>query len=388
MSDLQIRALARRLANLERQALLAKQPTLGHSTVQGGAIQVTDDADTLVMIVGQQFDGTRTAAVVAGPTPPVPTMPLAAQTFNGIRCYWDGTFVNDAVAPMDFQRVTVHATTDSDPENLDPLDSSKYVGEITSAAGGEVFASLPVGVEQFIFLVCWSQAGAFSDPSVPDFATPGAITATEIEDGSITTPKLAANAITATKIAADAIDGMTITGPTIQTAASGSRIVIDSAVHTDRISLHQAGGETSPGRLSIGGSQVALRGLEFTGKPAPSVTLTNDSDEFELSNIHLDADLVSIVAPDGVMINDSTVKGIHGGSYSDTTDGSGQIVVNHDLGITPASVVAMQGSSGPGFRPLFAAASSTTFTLVFRRTTDNTVAAASTAVSGRWIAFV
>lgn len=70
-------------------------------------------------------------------------------------------------------------------------------------------------------------------------AAANAITSTQITDGAVTTPKLAAGAVTAAtiaagaitagKVAAGAIDGLTITGSTVQTAASGKRIVLNSA---------------------------------------------------------------------------------------------------------------------------------------------------------------
>jgi hypothetical protein len=47
--------------------------------------------------------------------------------------------------------------------------------------------------------------------------------------GTITAANIAASAITANKISAGAIDGMVITGATIQTAASGARIVLNSS---------------------------------------------------------------------------------------------------------------------------------------------------------------
>ena len=57
----------------------------------------------------------------------------------------------------------------------------------------------------------------------------GAISATKIAANSITADQIAVGAITANAILAGAIDGMIITGSTIRTAASGQRIVIDTA---------------------------------------------------------------------------------------------------------------------------------------------------------------
>lgn len=54
-----------------------------------------------------------------------------------------------------------------------------------------------------------------------------AVTADKIAANAVAADKIAANAVTAAKIAADAIDGKTITGATLQTSATGERIVIE-----------------------------------------------------------------------------------------------------------------------------------------------------------------
>jgi hypothetical protein len=55
------------------------------------------------------------------------------------------------------------------------------------------------------------------------------VTATKIEAGAIEATHIKAGAITADKLDADAINGKTITGATVQTAASAPRIVLNSA---------------------------------------------------------------------------------------------------------------------------------------------------------------
>lgn len=55
------------------------------------------------------------------------------------------------------------------------------------------------------------------------------VTATKIAAGAIEATHIKAGAITADKLDADAINGKTITGATVQTAASGPRIVLNSA---------------------------------------------------------------------------------------------------------------------------------------------------------------
>ncbi|MER5222835.1 hypothetical protein [Streptomyces flaveus] len=65
------------------------------------------------------------------------------------------------------------------------------------------------------------------------------VTATKIAAGVIDATHIKAGAITAEKLDADAINGKTITGATIRTAASGGRIVLDSA----RLTAYGAGAQ-------------------------------------------------------------------------------------------------------------------------------------------------
>jgi hypothetical protein len=80
----------------------------------------------------------------------------------------------------------------------------------------------------------------------------GTITATQIASGTITAGLIAAGAVAAGKIAAGAIDGMTITGATLRTAASGARVVVDS-VNVDRVKLYTGQEQTDlPGQIQVG----------------------------------------------------------------------------------------------------------------------------------------
>lgn len=184
MADSQIRALARRIAALEKAKLHAKQPNLGFSTIEGGgAIQATDETDTLTMVVGQQFDGTNTAAVVTGPTPPSPTLPLVTAQPGAIRVYWDGTFAGGAVAPMDFARVLAYAEPVSSYDGPDPLNQAYIIGEFNTATGGEITAALPGGIEYVVYFVTWTQAGKFGPASLATTGMPGfAVSSEEVAD--------------------------------------------------------------------------------------------------------------------------------------------------------------------------------------------------------------
>lgn len=165
----QLRDLARRLKNVERQALQRKLPTLAFSTIDDGAITGVDEDGNLTIIIGKQFDGTTTTTSVGGPVPPTPLEPFVTETLGGLRVYWDGTFQSGA-APMDFSRVTVHAEPLSSFTGPDPIDPRWIVGAFGSATGGEITAAL-APVEHVVYLVTWTESGKFSEASI-GFGTP------------------------------------------------------------------------------------------------------------------------------------------------------------------------------------------------------------------------
>jgi hypothetical protein len=165
MGNSETRALARRLAALEKWRLQSKQPNLGFSTVEGGALQVTDDDDSIKLIIGQQFDETRTVAIFNGPIPPMPSTPVCDSVPGGFRVRWDGYFVDNALCPMDFQRVEVHSS--DDPE-FSALTADTLKNTFETPRGSEVFvATTSSGNTQYVRLVTRSQSGVVSVPSPP-----------------------------------------------------------------------------------------------------------------------------------------------------------------------------------------------------------------------------
>ncbi len=168
----QLERFAREISSLKRQVLAMKQPGLGNSTIDGGAIQAANDDGTLTMIVGGQFDGTNTSAVVTGPTPPTPTVPEVTETVGALRIYWDGEFTGGDVAPMDFARVVVYAESIMSYIGDEPTNQRRMVGTIENANGGFVTVSLEPDMEYVVYLHCWSQAGKYSAQSQTVYATP------------------------------------------------------------------------------------------------------------------------------------------------------------------------------------------------------------------------
>jgi len=85
--------------------------------------------------------------------------------------------------------------------------------------------TIPAGMYFMNVGVVFATAGTnqVSQPVV-NKQTPAVI----IQDGAITADKIAVNAVTANAVSAGSIDGMVITGPTIRTAPSGSRVQLDT----------------------------------------------------------------------------------------------------------------------------------------------------------------
>lgn len=164
--------LAARLTRLEREVRAkATQPQLASSSIEDGAIEAYNDTDDLSMVIGKQWDGSYAAATTNGPTPPTPVAATVTAALNGLKVYWDGTFEDGVVAPMDFARVTIYAIPTVDVANFDPVVPDYAVGTFT-ATGGERYIVLPPDVEHTVFLVTWTTAGKFSATSVGSVGTP------------------------------------------------------------------------------------------------------------------------------------------------------------------------------------------------------------------------
>ena len=247
--------LAARISAIETELRAqATTPQLKYSSIDDGALRVNDIDGTQTMVIGKQYDGTATAAVVNGPPPPQPSTPTSRPAVSGVVAIWDGTFADGSVAPMDFARVEVHVG----PADMDPLTADYLRGTIESPRGGEVIVPVEGPDAVTIILVARSLSGKYSLPSTAITETPAiidvaiepdSITEVEIADDSISTPKLqalavnvdklAANAVTAAKIAANAVEtdklqANSITGSKLAvTIALASRFVSGGTVAAD-----------------------------------------------------------------------------------------------------------------------------------------------------------
>lgn len=202
-----VRWLADEINGLKKQvAGIANKPQLAHSSIEDGAVDEYDADGTLVSSIGRQFDGTHVAVSLAGPTPPTPTAPTVAPRIGGLTVRWNGAFVDAdgatdilIVAPQDFSRVEVHASTDPafTAEFADTL-----LGTIETPRGTDVPVSLPHGT-YYVRLVTRTLSGKRGEASA-------------VSSGVVVP-------ITGTQLAADAIDGKTITGSVVRSRDSASR---------------------------------------------------------------------------------------------------------------------------------------------------------------------
>ena len=210
MADFQLRALARRLAVLERDRLQRKLPSLAYSSIDDGALTVTDGDGTTTMVIGQQSDGTSTTTVIAGPPPPMPAGVSAEAFFDGALAAWDGTWVGGVAPPLDFARVEIHASQ-AGPDFVPDLvgsPSPTMVGSFSSVRGGRYsIGHLDATTPWYFCFVARSQSGKFSDPT-PSVGpiTPSKVESVDIGEAAITAYQLADNAVTSGKIAPLAVD--------------------------------------------------------------------------------------------------------------------------------------------------------------------------------------
>lgn len=220
MSNHQLKALARRVARIEKRLLRSKQPTLSFSSVEDGAISVTDVDDNLVMLIGKQYDNTNTASVLVAPAPPTPSVPYVVPAIGGLRIYWDGTYEDGAVSPMDWTRVTIHVIPTAEFVDFDPLDQSHIYGAFTHATGGDMLIGLEGYDEHTVYFYAWNEAGTFSEPSQVAISSPRQVSGPDIEANSVT----ANNIETGYLEAGFVLSGMIQVGEQTWTPADGLRI--------------------------------------------------------------------------------------------------------------------------------------------------------------------
>ncbi|RTL65901.1 MAG: hypothetical protein EKK42_20360 [Pseudonocardiaceae bacterium] len=174
--------------------------------------------------------------------PPIPSTPNMDNFLGVLRITWDGLSSVGAEMPRNFDHVEVHLSTSA----VFTPDDTTRIGELY-AKGTVVYVDGVYGTGYFSRLVAINTAGLPSSASGTATATPEKVVGDDVFDGAIGTAKLADAAITTAKINDLAVNdakvgslsvgklttgtfvaSMTLSG-TIQTAATGQRMVIDNS---------------------------------------------------------------------------------------------------------------------------------------------------------------
>lgn len=192
MNPRELSRFAREFEEMKRR-LAAVEMSAGHlrnSSIEAGSLDVRDETGALVAVIGQQLDGTYTAASLNGPKPPTPTAPTLIEGMGSVTARWDGMFVDadgnadlDARAPMDFALVEVHASIE---EGFVP-DTDTLRGAITSPRAGEKTMVLEPGTWYFA-LVTKAQSGQASGVSGYATGSPRMVDSADIFEGALSDP--------------------------------------------------------------------------------------------------------------------------------------------------------------------------------------------------------
>src|SRR5690625_3448915 len=151
----EVRELAREISAVKRGLRDATvTPQLGRSSLDDESINTYDSNVDLRARYGLQHDGTYTAAVLDGPVPPVPSVPTVSGGPGELSVTWDGAYVDDARAPMDFHVVEVWAA-DTD---FSDRSEARLLGHFANESGGDITVARPVG-SWHVALVAKAQSG-------------------------------------------------------------------------------------------------------------------------------------------------------------------------------------------------------------------------------------
>ncbi|MGQ3382985.1 hypothetical protein [Glutamicibacter sp. TV12E] len=167
------RWLVSEIAEAKRMASALGKPQLGNSAIEAGKIEEYDQGGTLVQIVGEQHDGTHAPVTVNGPVPPEPAAPAVTAGIGSVEARWSGKFAGDALSPMDFSHVALHA---SRLEAFAPSNETQ-LATITGELGDVAVVLIDAG-EWTFGLVAVSKAGKWSQMSetvtidIPDYPSP------------------------------------------------------------------------------------------------------------------------------------------------------------------------------------------------------------------------
>ncbi|WP_424216988.1 hypothetical protein ACN20G_33380 (plasmid) [Streptomyces sp. BI20] len=207
----EVQQFAARLAALEKQVVRqGRASRLSHASLEGGAIDVYDQAGSLTGVVGVQADGTTGVVTVNGPTPPTPTAPWVAPALGALRITWDGDFTDAVAPPLNLARIQVHVAGDE----AVPVDVRNPAATIESAAGASVTVAVPAAGPWWVRLVAVSTSGRPGPASAAVAGAPRPVTGQDVEPGGLGPDRIAVG-----------VDGNLVADPGFEGDAAAARIV-------------------------------------------------------------------------------------------------------------------------------------------------------------------
>lgn len=172
---------------------------------------------SLITIQGWQFDNTFSATDVNTVEWTSGTITLADGTTFSIDAGNTGNMA--ALTYIYFSKADSETVLQTSSTASDAVGANKILIAVAENNGD-------AGATEATFQVFGGSGGTLL---MSDNIAANSITANEIAANTITASEIFTGTITTTQLSATAIDGMTITGSTIRTAASGARVVLDSS---------------------------------------------------------------------------------------------------------------------------------------------------------------
>lgn len=177
MSDLEVKELARRIAQLEgRVRSLSTSPRLARASIDNGFIPEYDENGALVALIGRQVDGTHGVVNYTGPIPPVPNGLTVAGGAAQAEVTWGGTFVDSTATPLDLLGVEVYVAS----ADFTGIENARFVARMLGAEAGSVTIRLQQG-DHYVALVAVTSSYRRSAVSDRQVVTVTKVTAPDID---------------------------------------------------------------------------------------------------------------------------------------------------------------------------------------------------------------
>jgi hypothetical protein len=171
--------LIRMQARIDRLERGQRTAQLDLSTIENGALAITDGTGTVRSVVGLQADGSFGHGSFSAPAPVSPSAPQVAPVINGLLIAWDGA-LSDGSAPLaDLAGAQVHC---SPSEGFIP--SAATLQGVLPGAGLFGVTGLAPGTLYHVALVAFNTSGSLSAPSAQASGTPDSVVA-HIPPGAI-----------------------------------------------------------------------------------------------------------------------------------------------------------------------------------------------------------